>query len=235
MSKNLLTPIHNAQVNPVLEFRDGQCLFRMVNLEGGTHERLISFAAVREACTGIPVDSGWLAPEICRWGTGRNGDWAIASIPPGVHELELMVGTPGKETLERIRVPLPGIVFFGIAVKYWVFASKTGTLHPEHTIFRAPLPNVMQDASVCWGLHKPPLASARTILQAWRLFISSTFNHHAANGKSKKNREDVREVLRELAADGTEYPVDDLVRYDEKGSTLDHLIRAFMQSGEMPQ
>lgn len=238
INERMLTPVHNEHTNPVLEFRDGQALLRMVNDNGCVHERLISWNAVREACAGLPVDSGWLAPEVCRWGSGANGDWAIAFIPPSAHDIEVTVErASAPEEVERINTPLPGMIIFGIGVKYFVWAVKTEKLEPHHEVYRAPLPNVMADASVCWGLHKPPRASARTLLEAWRLFMTSTFNNHAAPGKSKRNKEDVREVLKELARAGdvARYPVDDLVRQVEgTGVTLDKAIKRFFETQVMP-
>lgn len=238
INEALLSPVQDAQTNPALEFRDGQALLRMPTQGGTTVERFISMEALREAATGIPVDSGWLGPEIVRWGTGRLGDWAVAFIPPGRHQIELTSGVPGEsETVERITAPLPGMVIFGIARKYFVFAQKSDKCEPHQEVYRAPLPNVIQDASVCWGLLQPPQASPRTILKAWELFITSTFNNHAASGKSKRNREDGREVLRELAGAGDDarYPVEDLVRQVEHtGVTLDKVIRVFFETGEMP-
>jgi hypothetical protein len=237
MNENMLQPIQDARTNPTLEFRDGQCLFKMNTLAGTTIERFISWESVREAALNIPIDSGWLGPEIVRWGTGKHGEWAVAFIPPGRHTLELTSGTPGEsEQIERVTAPLPGMVMFGIAVKYFVWAVKTDRLEPHHEVYRAPLPNVMQDASVCWGLLKPPRASPKTILKAWEIFIGSTFNNHAANGKSKKSTEDVREMLKSLALREDErYPVEDLCRQVErKGVTLDSAIREFWVDGGMP-
>ena len=236
LNENMLSPVQDAHTNPMLIFRNGQCVFRMATLSGPVMERLVSWEAVRAAATNIPIDSGWLAPEIARWGTGGKGEWAVAFIPPGRHELELTAGTPGvSETTERVTAPLPGMVMFGMVNKFFVWAVKTETLNPHHEVYRAPLPNVMADASVCWGLLKPPTASARSLLGAWKLFISSTFNNHAANGKSKRQREDVRVLLKELAAQGeaAKYPVEDLVRQvGQTGLTLDHAIRAGVMPGE---
>ena len=237
MNELMLTPVQDARTNPTLEFRDGQCLFKMNTLGGTSIERFISWESVREAALKIPVDSGWVGPEIVRWGTGKYGEWCVAFIPPGRHTLELTSGTPGEsEQVERVTVPLPGMAMFGAAVKYFVWAVKTETLNPQHEIYRAPLPNVMQDGSICWGLLKPPQAGPRTMLKAWEIFISSTFNNHAANGKSKRNPEDVRELLKRLGLEEAEsYPVEDLCRQVERtGVTLDSALRKFWGDGGMP-
>ena len=238
LNEQMLTPVQGAHTNPTLEFRDGQLLLRMLQQNGAVHERLISYESAREAFTNVPVDSGWLAPEVARWGTGRNGDWAVIFVPPGRHTIEITSGVPGPdETTERVTTLLPGMVMFGIAVKYWVWAVRTDRLDPYQEIYRAPLPNVMADAEVCWGLLKAPRCSARTILKAWEMFLTSTFNNHAASGKSKRNREDVRETLRGLAAEGevARYPGEDLARQTEQGVSLDRALRVFFETGAMPQ
>ncbi|HEX8708847.1 MAG TPA: hypothetical protein VF723_11435 [Pyrinomonadaceae bacterium] len=228
----------SASNNPTIEFRDGQFLFRKTNLEGGLVERFISSAAVREAFSGIPIDSGWLKPEIVRWGDGRLGQWAVLFIPPGRHLLEITNDGSGRPfAVERIKTPLPGMVFFGLSNRYYAWAVKTETLEPYQEIYRCPLPNVMQDASICWGLLKPPMATPATIFEAWKLFITSTFNNHAASGKSRRCREDVRIVLKDMsrAPEPAHYPVNDLVRQvDRTGVTLDQAVRRFFEEGRMP-
>lgn len=238
MNEDLLTPVQNAHTNPKLEFRDGQCMLTSVTLGGTKMERLISYDTLREVAAKIPVSSGWLPSEVVNWGNGSKGEWCVAFIPPGRHTLELTKGTPGiDETVERVVAPLPGLVFFGMQNKFFVWAQRSARCEPQQELYRCPLPNVMIDASICWGLLKPPTASPRTILKAWELFITSTFNNHAASGKSNIEREDVRELLKRLAGqDSYIYPVEDLMRQvSQTAVTLDQAIRGWFESGVMPQ
>jgi hypothetical protein len=237
MNESLLTPVQDGHTNPVLEMADGQFLFRMTSLAGTQIEKFVSPAAVREAFTKIPVDSEWLAPGVARWGIFRGVEWAVLFVPPRPHDLELTEydGTP-DERAGRIHVSLPGMVFFGAGSKYFAWAVKTAHLDPFQEIYRAPLPNVMPDASVCWGATKPPNASARAIAEAWNLFAyRTTFNNHAANAKSKREPEDVRRVLRACAETGEAYPTGDLVRQvGQTGVTLDAAFRGYFETGVMP-
>jgi hypothetical protein len=133
--------------------------------------------------------------------------------------------------------PLPGLVFFGISNQYFTWAVKTEKLLPFHEIYRCPLPNVMEDASICWGLLKPPQAKASTIFDAFKLFMTSTFNNHMASGKSKRSQDDVRIVLKDMsrAPEPAHYPVADLKRQvDVTGVTLDQAIRHYFEHGGMP-
>lgn len=239
-NERLLAPAYGQDVNPRLEFMDGQFMFRSVNMEGAVVERLISSASVREAFSGIPIDSGWLQPEIARWGNGRLGEWCVAFIPPGFHEIELTqepgLNTEWKETanVSRVAVPLPGLVLFGISNLYHIWAVKTKTLKSSHEIYRCPLPNVEETGLICWGPYNPPRCSAKTILEAFDLFIKSTFNNHRADGKSKRYREDVRLMLREVAAGNEPYPVNDLMRQvPHVGLVLDTAIRGFFETGSI--
>jgi hypothetical protein len=218
---SLTTPIQSAKENPRIEFRDGQFVFCMTNEAGGLVERFISAAQVRQAFTGIPIESGWLPPGVMRWGNGIRGEWAVGFIPPRVHELELtreVATAPGADPtagtpvpplaseIDRIRVPLPGLVWFGIATSYWIWAVKTETLQPYQEIYRAPLPNIYADGSICWGLVKPERMTAKTLFKAYDLFMGTTFNNHLANAKSKSKRDDVRVMLRDLARAAAEFP-----------------------------
>lgn len=242
----LLAPVQSASENPRLEFREGQFFFRCMNLEGGLVERYLSNAAVREAFSGIPIDSGWLRPEVARCGDGKHGEWAVAFFAPGLYELEVTREAPAADVsqpsttfeLDRLSVPLPGLAFFGMGTKYFIFAVKTATLDPFQEIYRAPLPNVYTSGEVCWGLVKPPRANSRSIFQAWELFIKSTFNNHLASGKSEGMRDDVREVLRHMASVPTpcNFPLSDLVRQVASGGmTLDKALRQYFETGEMPE
>jgi hypothetical protein len=242
MNKSLMTPVQNGHVNPTLELADGQWLFRCVT-EGGTRvEQFRSSAAVREAMLGIPVDSEWLSPNlhyggVVRWGVKRGVEWAVMFLPPTVHNLELTEadGTP-EETTSRVQAPLPGMVWFGIGTTYFAFAVATERLDPFQELYRAPLPNVMADGSVCWGLSKPPQSSGKAVAEAWALFAyRTTFNNHVVHAKSKREPEDVRRLLRECARAGVPYPADDLRRQDaENGATLDKALRNFFETGVMP-
>lgn len=240
---NLLQPRQGERDYPHLGFSNGQYLFVMTNAEGGKVERYVSDAAVREAFAGIPVDSGWMnndaaSPVVCRWGDGRTGQWAVLYVPPGVHELEITNDGSGKAyEARKYGVPLPALALLGMGTNYYIFAMKTPRLDPYQELYRCPLPNVYQNGEVCWGLLKPPRANARSIFDAWSLFIRSTFNNHMASAKSKRRREDVRPVLIEMAQGPgvSHYPVADLVpQHEQGGMTLDRAVREFFETGEMP-
>lgn len=242
LNTSLVKLVQNGHTNPLIEFADGQIVAHLVTEAGTRIPKLISAATFREAATGIPVDSGWLKPNfafggVCRWGVHRGVEWAVTFLPPSVHRVELTDadGTP-EERVAWHEVPLPGVAWVGVGSKYFAFAVRTPRLDPYQELYRCPLPNVMQDGSVCWGMSKPPLSTGTGIAEAWALFAyRTTFNNHVVGAKSKREPEDVRRLLRSLAQSGEAYPVEDLVRQvADGGMTLDKAIKQFFETGVMP-
>lgn len=189
-------------------------------IEGGTYifhyqsgdsskYKCLSPATLRAAFANTPIDSGWINPEsgIVRWGTGSAGEWTIKFVPPQKHEINLLES--------QHLVPLPAMVFLGLKSDYWVWAIKGSKFDPEAEAFHVPLPNVYLHSyqscgRICWGDNKPPVAAPNTITKAWELFISSPFNGHLSDGKSRAQPSDVRGQL-EKAVKRSSYPVKDLI------------------------
>ncbi|MEG4025373.1 hypothetical protein [Microcoleus sp. S13C4] len=189
-------------------------------IEGGTYifhyqsgdsskYKCLSPATLRAAFANTPIDSGWINPEsgIVRWGTGSAGEWTIKFVPPQKHEINLL-------ELKHL-IPLPAMVFLGLKSDYWVWAIKGSKFDPEAEAFHVPLPNVYLHSyqscgRICWGDNKPPVASPNNITKAWEMFISSPFNGHLSDGKSRAQPSDVRGQL-EKAVKRSSYPVKDLI------------------------
>ena len=201
-------------------------------IEGGTYifhyqsgdsskYKCLSPATLRAAFANTPIDSGWINPEsgIVRWGTGSAGEWTIKFVPPQKHEINLLES--------KHLVALPALVFLGLKSDYWVWAIKGSKFDPEADAFHVPLPNVYLHSyqpcgRICWGDNKPPVASPNTIKKAWELFISSPFNKHLSDGKSRAQPSDVRLQL-EKAVKRSSYPVKDLVSTNQ---TIAKLVSA---------
>ena len=184
-----------------LEFFNGQLLFR--SRDG---YKFLSPAAVTAAFRNAPVDSGWMPEGVARCGGTGRGDFAVMFFGPQRHQLLI----EGRGRPKQLQIPLPALVFFGLGRDYFVWATKTTALDPKAPLFHAPLPNVFHDGRICWGTNKPPRAGVATIRQAWELFITSPFNGHAAGGKSSRHNQDVRQLLRTLAAPNKRFPLADL-------------------------
>ena len=201
-------------------------------IEGGTYifhyqsgdsskYKCLSPATLRAAFANTPIDSGWINPEsgIVRWGTGSAGEWTIKFVLPQKHKINLLES--------KHLVALPALVFLGLKSDYWVWAIKGSKFDPEADAFHVPLPNVYLHSyqpygRICWGDNKPPVASPNTIKKAWELFISSPFNGHLSDGKSRAQPSDVRLQL-EKAVKRSSYPVKDLVSTNQ---TIAKLVSA---------
>ena len=178
-----------------------------------SHYKCLSPTALRIAEGNEPIDSGWIGEGVVRWGTGNFGDWVVKFIPPQRILLDC-------DELGQVQIPMPAMVFVGKNFTYWLWAIKTQIFDPNACLFHAPLPNVyMPSGKVCWGKNQHPSASTQSINQAWNLFISSPFNSHLSNGKSKRSTNDVRSQLLALHQHkNSTYPLKDLVPLDKKAT-----------------
>lgn len=204
----------------LLFIEGGTYIFHYQSGEGSKY-KCLSPATLRAAFANTPIDSGWINPElgIVRWGTGSAGEWTIKFVPPQKYEINLLES--------KHLIPLPGMVFLGLKFDYWVWAIKGSKFDPEAEAFHVPLPNVYLHSyqpcgRICWGDNKPPLASPNTITKAWELFISSPFNGHLSDGKSRTQPSDVRLQL-EKAVKRSSYPVKDLISTNQ---TIAKLVAA---------
>jgi PRTRC genetic system protein B len=214
-----------------LVFVKGQYLFRHRDQTGATTVKFISPESVAAAFAQIRVDSGWLPPNLLRWGMGASGEWVVSFIPPGVSELAFEIDTPNSQEPAStiLKVALPGLVFLGYGIQYFVWAV---TQKPGPTIqtYHAPLPNVDAQGRICFGSNRVPRAETSTLAATWQLFRSAPFTSHLANGKSRRSPEDVRVQLFELARrNRRHYPTRDLLSTNR---TLDQVIDSALRSHE---
>jgi PRTRC genetic system protein B len=214
-----------------LVFVKGQYLFRYRDPAGATTVKFISPGSVAAAFAQIRVDSDWLPPNLLRWGMGASGEWVVSFIPPGVSELTFEIDTLNSKELAStiLKVPLPGLVFLGYGIHYFVWAV---TQKPGPTIqtYHAPLPNVDAQGRICFGSNRVPRAATGTLAATWQVFQSAPFTSHLANGKSRRFPEDVRVQLFELARrNRRHYPTRDLLPTNR---TLEQVIDSALRSHE---
>lgn len=235
----------------VLYLLDGQYVYQSQHEDGSIHYKFLSAQAVRLAFSHEPVDSGWLPPQLCRWGYAGAGQWAVMFIPPARHSLwltrpastsdegqQLIQNEPGRgELVAGVPVPLPGLVFAGVGQHYYLWAVKTRGFNPEGIAYQAPLPNVYPDGRICWGTNQVGSVTAQSLTEAWKLFISSPFNSHLATGKSKVYPENVLPRLEKLGATSRKsYPVSDLLplrnQWEREGWMVDRLVERLITSNK---
>ena len=181
--------------------------------------KYLSSTSLKNAFSGVPVDSGWLDSGVIRTGSNSAGSWIVKFIPPQIHTI---ISTE----FGSLRVPLPLLVFIGANNKYSVWALKTKTFNPDAPLFYAPLPNVYQSGEICWGNNHPPECSPQSMNAAWGMFITSPFNNHLSNSKSQRNKDDICQHLAYLNSNkAKKYPISDLQQPYMK-STTNSLIGA---------
>lgn len=182
--------------------------------------KYLSSATLRNAFSGVAIDSGWLDPSVIRWCSKPSGDWAVKFLAPALYKLDC-------NELGILTVPLPAMVFAGRGTKYWVWALKTQKFNPDARLFNAPLPNVYQrNGDICWGSNRPPACNPQSINTAWNMFIASPFSNHLADGKSQCYDQDIRVQLLALhTKKAKKYPVSDLKAL-QQNPTVNNLIEA---------
>jgi hypothetical protein len=209
-------------VQGTLYFLDGHYLFRY---HDGT--RIISkFVTARDlgaAFLQTEQDSGWIAPGIVRMGACARGEWFVYSAPAQ----KVTIGLSGKlNGNESLTIPIPRTVMMGIDDQYFLWALKDEYFNPGSDACLAPFPNVGQDGKICWGQNHPQKADAQHARRVFDLFFGSIFNGDLAAHKSVSQPNDVRIMLRDLAAKKAKhYPVNDLVTGGKIGSLIENKIK----------
>lgn len=201
-----------------LEIFEGQYLLTTRSGKNLQYKFLDS-ATVNAAFKNAPVDSGWIPTNVIRCGSTPKGNFVALFVPAQKHNL-LILNINGRRNLERA-IYLPSLVFFGYASTYYIWAIKENTSTPNSQLYRAPLPNVFDSNTICWGANKKPKVSIENIKDAWALFKDSPFNGHTASNKVKSHRDDARTLLLELAQSGAKFPLDELL---QTGSSLQNTI-----------
>ena len=124
----------------------------------------------------------------------------------------------GSET--ALRIPLPPLLMIRTTSEdrnpnYTVYAVKRKPKSLDVALFQAPLPNVFNSGSICWGTVQrvsDTALSGASLTEDWAMLLGSPFGDHACSGKSKSHRSDIRQKLIELETNGARrYPTSDLI------------------------
>ncbi len=217
-----LTRIPNATA--ALVFADGQLIFQHIE-EGIEYAKTVTPAAAHAAFRHAGVDSGWLEPGIVRWGVSHKGAWAMQLIHPDSERTLLFERTLDDDPFpDQLTLHLPPLVLAGINSTYhlWALHEVEATAHTP--LYYAPFPNVYGGEHICFGNNSVPNVEGDGMRQAWRLFCEAPFGQTSIQNKSKRHPQDVRRMLREVAASRSPYPVDDLVPYEQRRTTLGEML-----------
>lgn len=176
-----------------------------------------------------PVDPDQVAAALAaktRFDTGLLTDTTLLVRQEGVQKMVVDYRPPqltglyldGSET--ALRVQLPGLILIRRTAEanqpaYQLFAVKQRPITLNEPLYHAPLPNVFNTGSICWGtvpqVSDTTLAST-SLLEDWKTLLGSPFGDHACGGKSKAHPRDIRQQLIALEArKARQYPKRDLV------------------------
>jgi len=210
MAEVLRPPPHSLEtaVAELIFLPDGQLVF--CSRQNGVHTaKFLSPEDVKRAFFPIVSDTGWLPPDVVRWGHGNGQEWAVLFKPARVYDLSLAVPEQEQQT---IRVPLPNTVILAIGHELYAWAVKTSVFKADVPAFHLPLPNVAQNGRVCFGANQHPPAGLQTVNQIWDIWITGAFTSESCTHKSKAHPNDVRTQL-EAIQGRTSYPRKDLILY----------------------
>jgi hypothetical protein len=119
-----------------------------------------------------------------------------------------------------VRVPLPPLLLIRTTTEnknpqYQVYAVKERPTALGVPLFHAPLPNVFNSGSICWGSVRRVEDTAlqgNSLTADWSTLLGSPFGDHAVSGKSKSHPHDIRQKLLELESRKARvYPKSDLM------------------------
>ena len=198
MNLTHLQPMSADETAALLFICGDQYLFRYRKKDSSIAYKFVSSASVRASFAEETIDTNWLPSNARRWGIGKGGEWIIIAYPAQRHRF-LFEREDGGEGTTTLDVPMPPLAFFGYGQRYYLWAFKDAELKEDTSLFAAPLPNIDANGAICFGGNVVPTASAKTIQEAWRIFLESPFTNHSVNGKSQRYPDDVRKQLMRLA------------------------------------
>jgi len=193
-----------------------------------------SFGAIlrrttEEGTTEYPVDPEQIALALAtrvRFETGLLGSNTLYVSMEGVARTVAEYRQPQRTrlhiegTTKPFNVPLPGLIFVRqtngeYSVNYAIYAVKHRPTSFDEPLYAAPLPNVYDSGSICWGsvrqASKEALAST-SLEEDWALLLGTPFNNHSVHGRSKSHPRDIREKYADMEKRRSRvYPISDLI------------------------
>ncbi|WP_009630154.1 hypothetical protein [Synechocystis sp. PCC 7509] len=220
IARSLANRTDNPNIQAQLLFMEGQYLFVDNQTDRKTY-KFLSPSSVKEAFSNLPLSSGFLPANTIQWGMRDACEYLVQYIPP--HQQALTLSNAGGDRLVTITIPIPGMLFMGWGLKYWLWSVKDKQLTPESQLFHAPLPNVMETGAICFGTTPFSPCSASNIVKTWDGFWHSPFNDHVVQSKSNKFPKDVRSQLLQLHGKEKKartYPLSDLISFKQNVSSV---------------
>ena len=225
VARSLATRTNTADVQAQLLFLSGQYLL-VSTQESRTTYKFLSPSSVKAAFDNVPLDSGFLPTNTICWGINGFGEYLVQYIPP--HQQVITLTNLTDNRLLTLTVPMPGIVFMGWDLHYWIWSVKDRQITPQTQLFSAPLPNVTNnDGAICFGTTPHSPCSASGIGRSWDGFWSSPFNDHTVQSKSKEVPRDERSQLLKLHGQKAKrYPLKDLISCNKNvAQTIESIVK----------
>lgn len=185
-----------ADASAALYFLPGQYLFANFQ-EGATAIKAFSTVQVSRAFQDVQTDTGWLGRRVLRYRETPEGN-AILSYEPASMRKILVVS--GSGAIEELSIPLPTLILLGNGRDHYLWASASSSVSPKTKLAVAPLPNI-GSGKICFGRNDLPEIHASTLNTVWKLIFETPFNHDHANNRCNSEPNDIRVLLRKIAAD----------------------------------
>jgi PRTRC genetic system protein B len=164
----------------------------------------VSAGDVASAFSDFGASTGLLPADTLFWhserGQLRIGVWLLPCARRIIFE--------NGRRAEHLTVPLPGLVFAGQGMQYWIFAAPERPANERAPLYHAPLSNVYPSGLICAGNVRFPKCTPGAIGQAVALFFESHFNHDLGEGKVKRAG-GLLKFLRAIQRE-TSFPVEEL-------------------------
>jgi hypothetical protein len=169
--------------------------------ENGTTEYVVSAEDVATALSAkVAFTTGILTPNtICVLSEG-----ARRTVVEYRSTQKTVLWLEGADN--PLRIPLPGLLMIrsttaGQNPDYRIYAVTERPLSFDAPLYRAPLPNINGDGSVCWGTVtkvRQEALKSNDLAEDWAQLLGTPFGNHSVHGKCRSHDLDVRRLYVEL-------------------------------------
>lgn len=193
MNNNLQIP---ADASAALYFLPGQYLFADLK-ESYVSLKALSSDQVARAFRNVHTDTGWLDRRVLRYREAPEGNAILSYEPAAIRKITVVLPDKG---LVELSVPLPPLILLGKGREYYLWAADSSHISANTNLAVAPLPNV-GSGKICFGKNEVSETHPSTLSEVWKLIFDTPFNADHASERCLSEPQDVRELLRKLAAD----------------------------------
>lgn len=173
------------------------------SLKGGTFHRTVPIEVVARMFVTNVGDDGFLPSGLFYRAARPSGELIALFVPPG--KIDAVVQGHGSFT-----IPMPGLVFAGAGMRYYMIAIKDEWPHSGSSVFAAPLFNIRQDHSICPGNVAYEYCGMKTVKKAYGETMMASWDTSYRTAKSRKHPDDLLKQWKAIRRRRA-YPAEDLV------------------------